>query len=316
MKTTSFFLKWLVLVPLAVIGAIAIIVLLYNVFSATTGVTMSQSYGGYADEMMVFSSPSAEKSLVSFDSAEAEIELYDTAADVEQKIIKTGSLTLVVDDVAETINAISSVASDAEGFVSYSSVSELEDGTHSGNITIRVPFALFETTLGQLKAFANLVEYESVSGTDVTEEFTDLQARLGNAEAQEATYLEILDLATTVEDVLSVERVLADVREDIEVYEGRIKYLEDRTSMSTISTYLSEEASVLIPSKEFRPWTTVKEAARAFVAVVQGLVNVLIWIVIVGGGILLPLALIVWVIGKLVKCAIVKKCKAKFLKKK
>lgn len=228
-----------------------------------------------------------------------------TAADVDQKIIKNGSLRLVVDDVSEATAAITTLAGAEEGFVQHSSVSERADGTHVGSITIRVPSSRFEAVIQSIKAVANVVETESVSGQDVTEQFTDLQAQLRNAEAQEATFLAVLDRATTVEDILNVQRELGYIRAQIESLQGRMQYLENVTSYSTIDVSLSEEPSLVIPSKEFRPLTSVKEAAQALVVIGQQFVIGFIWLVIVGGGLLLPtalfLSLLVWLLLKLVK---------------
>lgn len=224
-----------------------------------------------------------------------------TAGEAEQRIIKTGSLSLVVDNVSESAAQITNLATGQGGFVQNSSVSERDDGTHFGDISVRVPSAQFETAMAEIKKLANVVENESVSGQDVTEQYTDLEARLRNALAQEATYLRILDQAESVEDILSVQRELSNIRYQIESIQGQMQYLENKTDYSTISVHLSEEPSITIPSKEFRPWTSVKEAGRALVGVAQNLVIAAIWVVIIGGGVLLPLALLIWIIVKIVR---------------
>lgn len=225
----------------------------------------------------------------------------ETAAEADQRIMKTGSLNIVVDDVGAAAAQITSLAAGQSGFVQDSSVSEREDGTHYGYVTVRVPAAQFESVIAEIKKLANVVENESVSGQDVTEQYTDLEARLRNAQAQEATYLRILDQAKTVEDTLSVQRELTNIRYQIESLQGQLKYLSNKTDYSTISVYLSEEPTVGLPTKEFRPWTSVKEALRALGVVGQNMVIAAIWVVIIGGGIILPLALIVWLIVKIVR---------------
>ena len=224
-----------------------------------------------------------------------------TAAEVDQKIIKTGSLSIVVDDVSSSVEEITTLAVGKGGFVQDSSVSERADGTKYGSIIVRVPSDEFENGVSEIKVLANLVENESTSGQDVTEQFTDLQAQLRNAQAQEQTYLSILSQATTVEDILNIQRELGYIRSQIESLQGRIQYLENQTSYSTISVFLKEEPSVLIPTREFRPLTEIREATRALVAIGQNLVLGLIWLAIIGGGILLPLGLLTWVIVATVK---------------
>jgi hypothetical protein len=84
------------------------------------------------------------------------------------------------------------------------------------------------------------VESENVQGNDVTEEFYDLTARLENKKKAEKRYQEILSSARTTKDILEVEQALASVREEIERFEGRKRFLSDQVAMSTINVILHE----------------------------------------------------------------------------
>jgi hypothetical protein len=222
-----------------------------------------------------------------------------TAAEVDQKIIKNGSLEMVVDDVAASAARVTDAAVRRHGFVQGSTVTERADGTHQGYVTVRVPVAEYDAAMAEFRGFAKTVKNESSNGQDVTEQYTDLQAQLRNAQAQEEQYLAILKQAKSVDDILAVQERLGTIRGTIESLQGRIKYLENVTAYSTISVTLEEEPRVQVPTKEFRPVTVFKEAVRALVAAFEGIAKSLIWAVIVGGGLLLPLvllALLVWAI--------------------
>lgn len=221
-----------------------------------------------------------------------------TAAEVDQKIIKNGSLHLVVEKVAKANEDLAVLAKAKGGFVQSSQVSERADGTHYGSVSIRVPVLEFENTMKDAKAMALTVKSETATGQDVTEQYTDLQAQLRNAKAQEEVYLQVLKQAKTVQDILSVQQYLGSIRSQIEQLDGRIKYLENQTSYSTISLTLEEEPSVRVPTKEFRPTSAAKEAVQALVALAQGLVISVIWLAIVGGGIGIPTLLLVWLLIK------------------
>lgn len=218
----------------------------------------------------------------------------ETAAEVDQRIIKNGYLTLVVEKVSEAVTRITQLAAAKGGFVQSSSVSERGDGTYSGQISIRAPAKEFEASMEAVKGFATLVKNETSSGQDVTEQYTDLQAQLRNAKAQEETYLQVLKQAKSVEDILAVQERLGSARSVVESLEGRLKFLENVTAYSTIAVSLEEEPVVRVPTKEFRPVAVIKEAVRALVAVAQNLITGLIWVVIVWGGILVPLGLLGW----------------------
>ena len=82
----------------------------------------------------------------------------------------------------------------------------------------------------------------------------------------------------------------------LRVTEGRIKYLEGQTDMSTITVTLSEETRIDIPTKEWEPLENLKKAFRTWIQFLQGLVDVAIWLIIFLG----PIIVVVWIIVKLI----------------
>lgn len=220
----------------------------------------------------------------------------ETAAEVEQRIIKTGTLRMVVGDILATIEEITSQVSAVGGFVENSSMSEDRSGKKAGWITVRVPVDRFDATVSHIRDLAELVRDESVQGQDVTEQYTDLEARLRNAKEQEEAYLAILAQAKSVEDILKVQRELGNIRSQIESYEGRLKYLQNRTSYSTINVTLETEPDVQIPTKEFKLVNVVKEAVQALVSAFQWILTALVWVVIVGLSLLLSVGLVLWLL--------------------
>ncbi|HWE41226.1 MAG TPA: DUF4349 domain-containing protein, partial [Gemmatimonadaceae bacterium] len=135
------------------------------------------------------------------------------------------------------------------------------------------------------------VETVNVTAEDVGEEFVDVTARMGNARRLEARLVELLATRTgKLEDVLQVERELARVREEIERYEGRIRYLRAQTAMSTMTVNVHEPLPVLGTHPGDNPIAQAfRDAWRIFVAVIAFLISSL--------GILIPLgilALLAW----------------------
>ncbi len=261
---------------------------------------ITEDYASTADSSLV------APGMMRFAPPEVPPSAGQTAAEVDQKIIKTGSLSLTVASVAETSPMIVDLATKAGGYVQSSSVSEDQDGTRTGYVTVRVPSDKFEATVAAIKALATVVNVESTNGQDVTEQYTDLEAQLRNAQAQEIQYLEILKQAKTVDETLSVQQYLSNVRGTIESLQGRIKYLSNATTYSTIDVSLTEKPTIHVPTKGFDLVSTIKEAAQALVAIAQNLGVALVWLLVVGGGILLPVALVVWAL-----VAVVRKAKGK-----
>lgn len=159
---------------------------------------------------------------------------------IERQLIKTGRLSLRVDDYDDAIAALrDSVAQ----FEAYLAGEQEQRRTYriENTVTIRVAAADFDAMVEALTSLARTVESRSVNVQDVTEEFVDVQARLRSRRAAEERYLAILQQASDLNDVLAVQRQLDQVREEIERVEGRLRYLRDRVGLGTLTVTLFEE---------------------------------------------------------------------------
>jgi hypothetical protein len=193
---------------------------------------------------------------------------------LERKIVKTGYMTLEVEDISEAMTEISHLAEELGGYVVSSNRQEFEKGT-SGDICIRVPSEKFQDALVRLRQLAVRVASETTRAVDVTEEYIDLEARLHNLRATEAQFLTLLQKAENVEEMLMVQRELSNVRMEIEQTEGRMKYLERTSELALIELTLREVKPLAGP---WSPLQAFKAAIRGLVAFVRGLVTVLIWL--------------------------------------
>ena len=161
----------------------------------------------------------------------------------ERKIIRNANISLEVDDVPKAAQRVATVAEARGGFVvtSESRQQSADDDSKTYDIVtveVRVPAAQFDAAVGEIRAAGGRVIEEKVTGQDVTEEYIDLEARIRTHRALEAQFLEIMKQARTVADALQVQRELANVRTDIERLEGRRRFLENQTSLSTIKVTL------------------------------------------------------------------------------
>ncbi len=198
---------------------------------------------------------------------------------VDQKIIKTGNLSLHVEDVRETADAVKATVLEWGGDVDSSSVTRY-DNYYVGYLTIRVPSDQFDAAMTSLKEMAVYVDSEDTNAQNVTEAYMDLEARLTNFKAEEQQYLDILDRAVTVDETLQVTSALSNVRYQIESLEGQIKYYDSNVSYSTINLTLSEDASVSSTTETWKPLSTVREATSDWIVFLQGLVDRVIYLAI------------------------------------
>ena len=196
---------------------------------------------------------------------------------IDRKLVKTGQLTLEVDDIVEAMDSVAGIAGELDGYVVSSSKHERENRVF-GHVSIRVPAERFDEAFDRLRQLAVDVPYENTESRDVTEEYTDLEAQLRNLEATEAQYLALLEKAETVEDILAVQRELSNVRGQIERTKGRMQYLERTSDMSLIEVSLQETKP--LGATGWSASETFKSAVRGLIAFGKVLANIAIWLVI------------------------------------
>jgi hypothetical protein len=201
-------------------------------------------------------------------------------------IVKTGTLTLELghDAFDGIVIEANKLATDNGGYVVSSEVQG--DKRRSGRIVIRVPAGRFDSTLSDVAGLGNgKVTNRAVSGQDVTPEYIDLNARLTNLQAQEKVLLRLMSEAATVTDTIRVQSQLSDVQGQIEELEGRVRYLRDQASMSTITLTLAQAGAVPAPPSEPNPISQAfRDAGSSALDVVTT--------VIAGAGLVLPLAIL------------------------
>jgi hypothetical protein len=208
----------------------------------------------------------------------------------DRLVVRNANLSVVVQDPAASVDSISSMAEGMGGYVVSSNVYETTFGdsrlsepitAKQASITIRVPSEQLEAALEQIKNNAVEVRNQNVSGQDVTEEFTDLQSQLDNLEAAEAELREIMDSASRrdrIEDVLAVLNQLRQVRQEIEVIQGRIQYLQESAKLSSISVDLIPDvATQPLQIGRWTPQGTAREAVAALIEALKWLADLAIW---------------------------------------
>ncbi len=215
-----------------------------------------------------------------------------TPSGADQLIIRTASITLIVDNVAGTQAQIWSMAEDLGGFVTNSSATGTGDDIR-GQITIRVPTDKYGTAMEKLRAFAVKVDSEKSDAQDVSEEYVDLQARRTNLELTVQQLQGFLGQAKTVDEALKVQSQLNIVQNDLERVKGRMGYLENRANFSTITATLLPNVAKKTPPPA-SSWSLRRSVQQQWQRSLHGLQNIadfIIAVVIGGWWLLLPLVI-------------------------
>ncbi len=206
------------------------------------------------------------------------------------KIIKSASARYKVKNVKEATNAIKRMVN---GYEAYISDLRFQNNLHikENRFTIKVPNKFFDKVMDSINTVAEFVEYENITTKDVTEEYVDLQARLKTKLEVKERYESILRKnAKTVEDILVTEDKLRIIQEEIESAQGRLKYLTNKVSFSTIQIDLYESVDYkkepVAYNKTF--WTKMKSSLAnglyAIEVVFLGVMN--IWPILLVGTVL------------------------------
>jgi hypothetical protein len=156
-------------------------------------------------------------------------------------IARTVSLRMVTNDFGAVRQSLDRVVTEAKGYVGRVNVSERSGNTKSLTAILHVPADRLDGALASIKALGKVL-VESQDGEDVTEQVTDLDARLSNARNTEKRLVDLLQKRTgDLSDVLAAEREVARVREEIERLDARRKGLGQRVTYATVSVEVSEQ---------------------------------------------------------------------------
>jgi len=296
---------------LAAIGLVAILGIIYFFLQKPFGSNLLKNpgYGTSYETMSVVGMAQAPTMDSSFPenrltNGEPVSQDYGNNELAERKVTKNGELEILVTDAEISAKKIADKTLQLGGIIQNTNIREVEEGVKSGTIIVKVPADKFTEAFAAFKNYGIKVERESTNAQDVTERYIDLEAQLKNLRAEEERYLEVMNRAFTVEDILKVSQYLSRVRGQIERLEGQLKYLNRQVDMSTITTYLTAEAEVEVFGLRWRPLYEMKKSFRNLLEGLQTYVNaaisfifylpvLLLWI--------LSIVIIVWVVVKIIK---------------
>ncbi|MES2396032.1 MAG: DUF4349 domain-containing protein, partial [Bacteroidota bacterium] len=159
---------------------------------------------------------------------------------IPEKIKKTADLNITVEDYKQARTEIEKIVKSGNAYIG----SENEQNTTysiTNYMVIRVLNKDFDSMVNKLLTVARNVNSKNVTAEDVTAQFVDIQSRLKSKKEIENRYLDILQKASKVSDILEIEQKLGEIREEIEAKEGELKFLSDQVNYSTINLNFHQE---------------------------------------------------------------------------
>ncbi len=195
-----------------------------------------------------------------------------TEETAERMIIHNAVIRTQVKELAKAQSNIELKVKKYGGYIVESNVYQEDNQTTSGNMIVRIPEKHFETFLFDAEEEASKVLERNVTGQDVTEQYVDLNSRLTSKRAVEERLLVFMKGAEKTEDLLKISSDLASVQEEIEVIVGKMKYLENQSSYSTIELTMQENR-VIVPEIDGKELNTWEKTKKQFISSTNGLLS-------------------------------------------
>ena len=195
---------------------------------------------------------------------------------INKKIIKDGNISVKSDDIIASKIAIDNLIKTLNAYYESEDLQN-NDQTISYNLKIRIPANSFEKLILSIENGKDEIKGKSIQARDVTEEFVDIETRLANKREYLKRYKELLAKASTVKDILAIEENIRTLQEEIESREGRLKYLSDQVSFSTLNINLYKEIAFV-----YKPQPQDKFTERLKKSISNGwasCINFMLWLI-------------------------------------
>jgi len=200
---------------------------------------------------------------------------------ISRKIIYDAQVDLVVDSVDPVAKKVSAFVQEARGYIAEQNVTGSPGSLRSMRWRIRVPVEQFDSFVASIVSLGEL-ERNNRTSQDVSEQYYDIEARIKNKRVEEQTLNKILqERSGKLEDVLKIEIELSRVRGEIEQLEGKIRVLENLSSLATLTLNIRERDKYAPPPPVVADFST--QIARAWDGSLKGLVDLgkslVLWVV-------------------------------------
>lgn len=202
-----------------------------------------------------------------------------TGVQQERMVQKESSVSLLVKDVRESVGLVKKQAEDLGGFMIESNFSNPGESPN-GSISVRVPSSSLQAYLDFLREQSIRVVSEQLTGTDITDQYRDINSRLDTLYSTKRKFEEIYDKAVAVQDILDVQNRIIELQDQIDNLKGQQQYMQKSSEMARVTIYLSTDELALpyAPDTSWRPSVVFKTAVRSLVENVRGIMNLAIWI--------------------------------------
>lgn len=195
---------------------------------------------------------------------------------ISKKIIKNGDMRIQVGDIKKSQDQINEIIKNNQAYIQKEEFqnTDIDENLY---ITIRVPHKNFDSLVNSFSNGVGSVLSKNISSNDVTEEYTDVSIKLANKKIYLEKYRDMLKNAATTKDMLEIQEKIRELEDEIDVSEGRLRFIDDRVNYSTLNLNLYKEKIRSSATSKIgfgsRFGDSVTEGWNSFVAFVLGIIS-------------------------------------------
>ena len=210
---------------------------------------------------------------------------------ISKKIIKNGDMEIAVSNLLEAKKKVSEIIKNNKAYLQ-SETFRNSDTSENINLVIRVPHQNFDAIINSFSDGIGAVEAKTVKAEDVTEEYTDVSIKLENKRIYLEKYREMLKNAASTKDMLEIQENIRALEDEIDVAEGRLRFIDDRVNYSTLELLLFKEKARSSATSKIgfgsRFGDSIAEGWNSFVSFLLGLISFWPFFIII------PLLIFAW----------------------
>lgn len=243
------------------------------------GTYVSDNIYEYNSTMEFTKSSGTEEMVYEEDSSVQTPEVQNT----QRKLIRNVNLEVETETFDELLSTVSAKITGLGGYIeesyTYNGSSYYGRSGRNAGMTVRIPADKLDAFLSEVGEVSNVIS-RNESVTDVTLQYVDMESHKKVLLAEQERLLELLEKAETIEDIITIESRLSDVRYQIESMESQLRTMDNQVSYSTV--YLSiNEVARLTPVEEQSVWQKITTGfADSLINVGTGIVDFAIGFVI------------------------------------
>lgn len=245
--------------------------------------------------MMVPPPPPKEEVPISSVSAKAVNTTPNVSApqnnSIAKKIIKNGDLEIQVGDIKKAHQLVNEIVKNNNAYIQTERFNNT-DIAEKQFFTIRVPHKNFDALINSFSNGIGSVLSKNIASDDVTEEYTDVSIKLDNKKIYLEKYRDMLRSAKTTKDMLEIQENIRELEDEIDVSEGRLRFIDDRVNYSTLELMLYKEKVRSSATSKIgfgsRFGDSITEGWNSFIAFFLGIIS--FWPFLL----LIPIVVFVW----------------------